>query len=254
MTWFRVDDDFAHHPKVTRLLAGPHSEALILWMRAGSWCAKYLTNGQICQSDVRLLCQSDGQADGQAEALVEVGLWERTGGGYQFHDWSDYQPDPKDVRVSDAARKARDRLYQRRRRLHAAGDHSLCLVGRCPQATPSDRCQTDCQTDIGLTSASNRATPSRPVPSRKGQGTGAAGTAAADPSGSPAVPEEHDLADAIHAAASAGRLTLTDARAIAGGDYATAMAAIRNDPRLTLHGDRVEAANQALDTLKRINP
>lgn len=83
MTWFKVDDGLATHQKV--LAAG--NAAMGLWVRAGAWCSQQLTDGHVPLATVRLL----GNVK-QAKALVAAGLWIEAEGGYQFHDWSDYQP------------------------------------------------------------------------------------------------------------------------------------------------------------------
>lgn len=91
MTWFKVDDTFHAHPKV--LATEP--EALGLWVVAGAWSSAHLTDGFVPTHALsRLLPGSDDLA----RKLVTAGLWRRTKGGYQFHDWTDYQPSADDVK------------------------------------------------------------------------------------------------------------------------------------------------------------
>lgn len=83
MAWGKIDDQLAFHPKV--LMAG--NEALGVWVRALSYSCQMLTDGFVPEEIV--------QAFGGAEAanrLVSAGLWIRRDRGYEFHDWSDYQP------------------------------------------------------------------------------------------------------------------------------------------------------------------
>jgi hypothetical protein len=82
MPWFNVDDGFAFHRKTVR--AG--NAAAGLWVRAGSWCAKELTDGFVPDHMVPTM----GTAK-QAERLVEAGLWVRDDarGGFQFHQYAD---------------------------------------------------------------------------------------------------------------------------------------------------------------------
>ena len=82
--WFKVDDGFHGHPKVVDLTL----DAIGLWTVAGSWCAKYLTDGHI---PARTLARLGGER-AQANELVDAGLWETAEGGWQFKDWADYQP------------------------------------------------------------------------------------------------------------------------------------------------------------------
>lgn len=84
MPHFRVDDALHSHPKAQR--AG--DDAMGMWVRAGSFCMAYLTDGFV--PDWWVKQQPKGIA--KAKKLVTVGLWEggaeRDGEtGYQFHDF-----------------------------------------------------------------------------------------------------------------------------------------------------------------------
>lgn len=88
MTWFRVDDGFYDHPKT----AGLSDAAVAMWTRAGSWCARYLTDGKMPLS-VALRFGPQNVID----ELVQGGLWERLPDGIQFHDWFLYQDTKEEV-------------------------------------------------------------------------------------------------------------------------------------------------------------
>jgi hypothetical protein len=110
MTWFKVDDGFHDHPKTEEL---PDS-AVALWTRAGSWCARHLTDGFVPERRARRLC--DNPDEGIA-ALLAANLWIKVDGGYQFHDWGSYQP----TRVEkEAERKAGADRQARWRERHRA--------------------------------------------------------------------------------------------------------------------------------------
>jgi len=83
MPHFRVEDSLDSHPKAQR--AG--DEALGMWLRAGSWSMRYLTDGFIPDWWVRQ--QPRGTA--KAKRLVEAGFWhpsEKDGEkGWQFHEF-----------------------------------------------------------------------------------------------------------------------------------------------------------------------
>lgn len=85
MPWFRVDDSFYDHPKV---FDAPDC-AVALWVRAGTWSARSLTNGFVPSAMLARFCSDPGIA---ARELVRRGLWLRVRGGFQFHDWHEYQP------------------------------------------------------------------------------------------------------------------------------------------------------------------
>lgn len=82
MPWFNVDDGFAFHRKTVR--AG--NAAVGLWVRAGSWCAKELTDGFVPDHMIRTM----GTVK-QAERLVAAGLWVRDDDreGFQFHQYAE---------------------------------------------------------------------------------------------------------------------------------------------------------------------
>lgn len=88
MPWFRVDDVLADHPKV--IMAG--NAAMGLWVRAGAWSMKHLTDGFIPDAVLSVL----GTAK-EADALVRVGLWTVSAGGYTFHAWDGRQPTKDEV-------------------------------------------------------------------------------------------------------------------------------------------------------------
>lgn len=76
MTWFKVDDKFHSHRKITGL--GKDVDALALWVVAGSWAADQLTDGFVPESVLfRLLPVSKARAKRMALALESARLWER---------------------------------------------------------------------------------------------------------------------------------------------------------------------------------
>jgi len=81
---FRVDDAFHSHPKAVQ--AG--DEALGLWVRAGSYCMAYLTDGWVPLWWIRQ--QKRGKV--LANRLEKCGLWSPVSRenepGYQFHEFT----------------------------------------------------------------------------------------------------------------------------------------------------------------------
>lgn len=111
MTWFKVDDSLDFHPKV--IAAG--NAAMGLWVRAGAYCARQLTEGFLERSMVQTL----GGKPKDAAALVAAGLWEPVDGGYQFHEWEERNPTKERVLADRAAaaerqRRARERAAEQR--------------------------------------------------------------------------------------------------------------------------------------------
>ena len=98
MSWIKIDDQFADHPKV--LQAGPL--ASWLYVCGLTYAGRYLTDGWIPAAQVRKLADVD-DAMALAARLVSVGLWEPVEGGYLIHDYHDYNPTADKVRADRAA-------------------------------------------------------------------------------------------------------------------------------------------------------
>lgn len=119
MPWFKVDDALAMHMKA--FTAG--NRALGLWVRAGSWSMHQLSDGFIPKGVVVAL---GGDWD-DAAALINAGLWNTADGGYQFHDWAEYQPTREQVlteREAAAERMRRVRANKRENDGRTNGDRS----------------------------------------------------------------------------------------------------------------------------------
>ena len=110
MTWFKVDDGFWSHPKTLAL----SPNAIALWVRAGSYCGKHLTDGYVAAAILPML-QGDRDA---ADELIHAGLWKSVKDGYAFHDWQEYQ----DTR--EAVEKRRQSWKERQRR-HRSSDENV---------------------------------------------------------------------------------------------------------------------------------
>lgn len=142
MPWVRIDDHFDEHPKIASV--GPLG--LALFVSGLAYCNRHLTDGFIPESvvdrlltvrvfrpgeeKVSFMCIGHyyGGNDPEIAAyeasaaivsrwLVEAGLWESVDGGYQVHDFLDYQPSKSEVmseREGWRERKAKSRGESRR--------------------------------------------------------------------------------------------------------------------------------------------
>ena len=136
MPWFKVDDALAFHMKA--LAAG--NPALGLWVRAGSWSMQQLSDGFVPASMVTAL--GGGQKD--ASALTDAGLWHQVDGGFQFHDWAEYQPTRAEVEAERVATRERVKKHRAKRGSNDDGN----------------------SVSNGVTNGVSTPAPSRPVPSR----------------------------------------------------------------------------------------
>lgn len=108
MPWGRMDDKFHRNRKVRELRRRKGGrEALGTWVYWWSWC--------LDEPDLVGFVPADELPPADAKTaplLVEVGLWDEVEGGYQFHDFGEYNPTRDQV---DAKRRAdRERVASKR--------------------------------------------------------------------------------------------------------------------------------------------
>ena len=116
MAWFKVDDGFANSRPILAIPRRYRASAAGLWVLAGTWSAKELTDGFIPEYVLGELASTPAIA----AHLVAAGLWTNVPGGYQLIGWAKYQFTKEQVlarrtaeaekkrRARDAARKASD--------------------------------------------------------------------------------------------------------------------------------------------------
>lgn len=142
MTWFRLDDNFHSHRKVTK--AG---DAIALWACAASWASQQLTDGWVPDYVIRNWSE---HPESHAKRLEQVGLWEagthEGESGWWFHDWLDRNPSRQQVEATRDATRERQKKWR--------------------EASPSR--VTDAVTDTvsnAVTDTVTNTAPSLPVPS-----------------------------------------------------------------------------------------
>lgn len=160
MVWFKVDDGLVSALKTTRIPRARRAAAMGLWVLSGSWAARELTDGFIpAHMLMELACSKRMAAD-----LVEAGFWDVVEGGYQFHNWSVYNPDAASVgsarsAMTDGGLEGNHRRWHVQRGRKASG-----CVWCFPDESETDRkpeSPTDRVPDSGAESGAN---PPVPVP------------------------------------------------------------------------------------------
>ncbi|CAN5556660.1 hypothetical protein BH10ACT8_BH10ACT8_18090 [soil metagenome] len=123
LPWHMTSDDAISHRKFQALIdmGQPGLAAIGVWVMAGSFIQREITNGDVEASFWRQIGDRR-QFTKLAQLLVDVGLWEtRDPDGYRFHDWADIgystkaqvqlrrgrTKEMKDPRITEAV-KARD--------------------------------------------------------------------------------------------------------------------------------------------------
>lgn len=133
MTWLRLDDTFAEHPKVDRLSDG----AFRLHVAGMCYSARHLTDGFVPAERAARLVPRYKRT--YVAELVVADLWHEADGGWVIHDFLTYNPSAEKVKTEREA--AADRM----RRLRSGE--------RSPEQPPER-------------SPARSGTPSRPDPSR----------------------------------------------------------------------------------------
>lgn len=197
MTWVRIDDAVATHPK--HLAAGP--VACWIWVAGLAWANQHASNGTIPAHALHALYPSDWISKAElrrvATKLVEVGLWEKTADGWLIHDYADYQ--------AEAMKTARDERREWERKRKAAQR----AAKKAPTATSDSE-------DLGALSHRDRL---GHVPGTTG-GTGGGtspGTGALAVSHPPG-PARPDLIENTHTPAGATRLGTVELFGITGDE------------------------------------
>jgi 5-methylcytosine-specific restriction endonuclease McrA len=120
MPWFKVDDGFYDHPKVTALRkTAAGRQALGLWLCAGAYSSRHLLDGRVPHACVRLF----GFTPKTAKELVTAGLWHEEGDSYFFIDWADYNPTKAQIRAN--------REYKRANTSESRDGFKLKLIEKC---------------------------------------------------------------------------------------------------------------------------
>jgi len=111
MTWFKVDDALPAHHKVLSIPRGMRRVAAAgAWVLCGAWSSANMKEGRVPLAVIdELAIPARAVAD-----LLAAGLWLPVEGGYQMHDYLDYNPSAEQVtRERQAAverqRRARER-------------------------------------------------------------------------------------------------------------------------------------------------
>ena len=124
MAWFKVDDRLWAHPK----FIGLPLAAVGLWVKAGSYCAAYETDGALPSTMVRTL----GGQKRDSDRLVDAGLWHRTEDGFTFHNWDEFQPTKAQLEAE--RRKTRERQQEWRDKNKKTANAPQTNAGRTADA------------------------------------------------------------------------------------------------------------------------
>ena len=154
MTWVKLDDGYILHRKVAKL--GP--DGVTLHVALLCYSAQHLTDGFIPKEDLKVAWPW-GRLDlsKAVRTLISAGLVEETKGGYQVHDYLEWQPSRAEViakREKERAKKAAQR-----------GGVPPGVPPARPAGTPPSASPGDSSGKPGSRARARDPVPSRPVPS-----------------------------------------------------------------------------------------
>jgi hypothetical protein len=186
VSWLRIDDHFEEHEKVDTLSDAAHR----LWFRCACWCKRPENEHLQGFVPLRIVVKMAGspalatklstelvEARGEPAYGHEHGLWEPREGGWQFHDWADYQPPKGEKRSrpttserSEAARRAGKASAEARRAANGTAQpvrpngRRTTPERRSTERTPNDSRTAFDRTDAERLPNGRRTTPEPPDP------------------------------------------------------------------------------------------
>ena len=122
MTWVKLDDGFADHPKLEQV--GP----LAGWLHVAAlcYCSRQLTDGHIARKTALKLVKNT-RPKALIERLVSAGLWDEIDDeNYRIHDYLVYQPSREKVLAErDAATERKRKSRDKSQRSHGVTSPSV---------------------------------------------------------------------------------------------------------------------------------
>jgi hypothetical protein len=104
LNWVRVDATLATNHKILAILSekgGDH--AVCVYVFALGYCGSQGTDGFIPSTALGLIHGKPRDS----QLLVDVGLWHDIPGGYEIHDWLEFQPSSEETKArSEKAKRA----------------------------------------------------------------------------------------------------------------------------------------------------
>ena len=93
MKWIRIDTQMFENPKLLYLKEDKQFRAIVVHLEGMTYSGRHALAGFIPKAALRVI----GATSGDANRLVNAGLWDIAQGGWMIHDWSDYQMSADDM-------------------------------------------------------------------------------------------------------------------------------------------------------------
>jgi hypothetical protein len=109
MGWVKLDDAVGEHPKIASL----SDTAFALWVAGLAYCNRNLTDGFIPENvGYGQLRYCGGNTVPFVRELESAGLWDPILGGWQVHDFTEYQPTKAQILAEREATRERVRKHR----------------------------------------------------------------------------------------------------------------------------------------------
>lgn len=108
---FGVDDRLPFHRKLAIIPKRMKTRCMGLWLLSGCWAKGSLSGGFVPRGQIEIL----GGTKAEAEWLVTATFWECVEGGYQFHDWADWQETIEELEHKRERERVKKAAWRKRR-------------------------------------------------------------------------------------------------------------------------------------------
>ncbi|WP_313673254.1 hypothetical protein [Mycolicibacterium sp.] len=110
LKWIRIDTQMFENPKLLYLKEDKQFRAIVVHLEGMAYSGRHALAGFIPKAALRVL----GAVATDANRLVKAGLWDLAPGGWQIHDWDDYQLSADDMaKRRDRAQKGAAARWKR---------------------------------------------------------------------------------------------------------------------------------------------
>lgn len=108
MPWVRMDTQWPSNPKFLQLVEDKKWKAISAYWAGLAWAGAQGQNGYLPAYALPMIHATKKETD----ELVAVGLWDMAQGGWDIHDWADYQMSTEEtVKRSERARAAAQKRW-----------------------------------------------------------------------------------------------------------------------------------------------
>jgi hypothetical protein len=131
MSWVRLDDQWADHPKFTKV----GDTGQLMWVKALTYACRYRTKGIVPTGAVAKLISIRNTRHVE-DRLVKAGLWIPCDDGYRIHDFEKYQPISEEKRIQIAKARSKSGAKGAAARWQNDGNNDGNSDGNLPYDVP----------------------------------------------------------------------------------------------------------------------